>query len=134
MGRPLPGYRVALIDPWTGEQAWVRFASIPAARPLALMVEAIATTKNATPPEAMSTAIINIVQLASRDGDGYITYVGRTDDVFKARLTTACPPVRAGEHPDTASRDEAVAEAAVVPSPDPLRLALPKAYIVLAAG
>ena len=31
------------------------------------------------------------------------------------------------EHP-------AVAEAAVVPSPDPVRLAVPKAYVVLAAG
>ena len=29
---------------------------------------------------------------------------------------------------------EAVAEAAVVPAPDPLRLAVPKAYVVLAAG
>jgi acetyl-CoA synthetase len=29
---------------------------------------------------------------------------------------------------------EAVAEAAVVPAPDPVRLAVPKAYVVLAAG
>jgi acetyl-CoA synthetase len=68
--------------------------------------------------------------VASRDADGYITYVGRTDDVFKASDYRISPFELESvliEHP-------AVAEAAVVPSPDPTRLAVPKAYVVLAAG
>ena len=68
--------------------------------------------------------------VASRDEDGYITYVGRSDDVFKASDYRISPFELESvliEHP-------AVAEAAVVPSPDPVRLAVPKAYVVLAAG
>ena len=68
--------------------------------------------------------------VASRDEDGYITYVGRTDDVFKSSDFKVSPfEVESVllEHP-------AVAEAAVVPAPDPVRLAVPKAYVMLAAG
>ena len=68
--------------------------------------------------------------VASRDEDGYITYVGRTDDVFKASDYKVSPFELESvliEHP-------AVAEAAVVPAPDPVRLAVPKAYVVLVPG
>jgi acetyl-CoA synthetase len=68
--------------------------------------------------------------VASRDADGYITYIGRTDDVFKASDYKISPFELESvliEHP-------AVVEAAVVPAPDPTRLAVPKAYISLAAG
>ena len=68
--------------------------------------------------------------VASRDDDGYITYVGRSDDVFKASDYRISPFELESvliEHP-------AVAEAAVVPSPDPVRLAVPKAFVVLAPG
>ena len=68
--------------------------------------------------------------VATSDDDGYITYVGRTDDVFKASDYRISPFELESvliEHP-------AVAEAAVVPSPDPIRLAVPKAYVILASG
>ena len=68
--------------------------------------------------------------VAQRDADGTITYVGRTDDVFKASDYRISPFELESvliEHP-------AVVEAAVVPSPDPVRLAVPKAFVVLAAG
>jgi acetyl-CoA synthetase len=68
--------------------------------------------------------------MAGRDADGYITYIGRTDDVFKASDYKISPFELESvliEHP-------AVVEAAVVPAPDPTRLAVPKAYISLAAG
>ncbi|WP_165036758.1 AMP-binding enzyme, partial [Candidatus Protofrankia californiensis] len=68
--------------------------------------------------------------VASIDADGYITYIGRTDDVFKASDYKISPFELESvllEHP-------AVAEAAVVPAPDPVRLAVPKAYIALASG
>jgi acetyl-CoA synthetase len=68
--------------------------------------------------------------VASRDAEGYITYIGRTDDVFKASDYKISPFELESvliEHP-------AVTEAAVVPVPDPVRAAIPKAYIALAPG
>ena len=80
--------------------------------------------------EAMRGGYYHTGDVASRDADGYITYVGRTDDVFKASDYRISP----FELERVLIEHEAVAEAAVVPSPDPLRLAVPKAYVVLAAG
>ena len=80
--------------------------------------------------EAMRDGYYHTGDVAARDADGYITYVGRADDVFKASDYRISPFELESvliEHP-------AVAEAAVVPAPDPLRLAVPKAYVVLAAG
>ena len=68
--------------------------------------------------------------VASVDADGYITYVGRTDDVFKASDYKISP----FELESVLIEHVAVAEAAVVPSPDPVRLAVPKAYVALVAG
>jgi acetyl-CoA synthetase len=68
--------------------------------------------------------------VARRDAEGYITFVGRTDDVFKSSDYRISPFELESvliEHP-------AVAEAAVVPSPDAVRLSVPKAYVLLAAG
>jgi acetyl-CoA synthetase len=68
--------------------------------------------------------------VAARDARGYITYVGRADDVFKASDYRISPFELESvliEHP-------AVAEAAVVPSPDALKLAVPKAFVSLVAG
>ena len=65
--------------------------------------------------------------VAHRDDDGYITYVGRADDVFKSSDYRISPfEVESAliEHP-------LVAEAAVIPSPDAMRLSVPKAFCVL---
>ncbi|GAB3896886.1 hypothetical protein GCM10027612_52150 [Microbispora bryophytorum subsp. camponoti] len=79
---------------------------------------------------AMSGGLYHTGDVAVRDADGSITFVGRTDDVFKASDYKISPFELESvliEHP-------AVAEAAVVPAPDPIRLAVPKAYVVPAAG
>ncbi|HYZ23980.1 MAG TPA: AMP-binding protein, partial [Rhodopila sp.] len=68
--------------------------------------------------------------VAARSADGYYTYVGRADDVFKASDYRISP----FELESALIEHEAVAEAAVVPAPDPVRMAVPKAYVVLAAG
>ncbi|HVB67089.1 MAG TPA: AMP-dependent synthetase, partial [Acetobacteraceae bacterium] len=68
--------------------------------------------------------------VARSDTDGYFTYVGRADDVFKAADYRISP----FELESLLIEHAAVAEAAVVPAPDPVRTAVPKAYIALAAG
>jgi acetyl-CoA synthetase len=80
--------------------------------------------------EAMRGGYYHTGDVASQDDDGYITYVGRTDDVFKASDYRISP----FELESVLIEHAAVAEAAVVPAPDPLRLAVPKAYVLLAAG
>lgn len=129
MGRPIPGYPIVLVDPATGEKADEGEICIDLAqRPLGLMVGyAGDPERNA---EAMAGGYYHTGDVGSRDADGYITYVGRADDVFKASDYRISPFELESvliEHP-------AVAEAAIVPSPDPVRLAVPKAYVVLAAG
>src|SRR3954452_17333863 len=129
MGRPLPGYEIALVDPATGEPGDEGEICIDLSqRPAALMTGyRDDAERNA---EAMAGGYYHTVDVASRDADGYITYVGRTDDVFNASDYRISP----FELESVLIEHDAVAEAAVVPSPDPLRLAVPKAYVVLAAG
>ncbi len=129
MGRPMPGYLVELLDP-EGEPAQEGEICIALGvdRPVGLMVG------YADDPEKTSAVMrdgyYHTGDVGMRDGDGYITYVGRADDVFKASGYRISPFELESvliEHP-------AVAEAAVVPSPDELRGFVPKAYVILAPG
>jgi acetyl-CoA synthetase len=129
MGRPLPGYRVALIDPQTDQPADEGEICLDlSSRPLGLMLGYRDDPEKTA--EVMRLGYYHTGDVASRDADGYITYVGRADDVFKASDYRISP----FELESVLIEHEAVAEAAVVPSPDPVRLAVPKAYIVLASG
>ena len=129
MGRPLPGYKIALLDADSkpsveGEVALVMGEH----RPIGLMVGYAGDA--AKTAEVMRDGHYRTGDVASIDDEGYITYVGRADDVFKASDYRISPFELESvliEHP-------AVAEAAVVPSPDPLRLAVPKAFVILVAG
>jgi acetyl-CoA synthetase len=137
MGRPLPGYDVVLVDPAGGAvsgegaadgEICLRLDSPVLGRPLGLMVGYRDDPERTA--EATSGGAYHTGDVASRDEQGYITYIGRADDVFKASDYRISPFELESvlvEHP-------AVAEAAVVPSPDPLRLAVPKAFVVLATG
>ncbi|MDX6231145.1 MAG: acetyl-CoA synthetase [Nocardioidaceae bacterium] len=132
MGRPLPGVPVVLVDPLTGSVVeGVGEGEIGldlANRPLTLMTGYRGDAQRNA--EAMADGYYHTGDVASRDEDGYITYIGRTDDVFKASDYKVSPFELESvliEHP-------AVAEAAVVPAPDPVRLAVPKAYIALVPG
>jgi len=129
MGRPVPGYRVALIDPLTGEPAEEGEICLELEpRPLGLMTGYHGDAELTA--EAMAGGYYHTGDIGSRDAGGYITYVGRTDDVFKASDYRISP----FELESVLIEHEAVVEAAVVPSPDALRLSVPKAYIVLAEG
>ena len=129
MGRPLPGVPVVLVDPLTGQLAEEGEICLDLAqRPLSLMTGYQGDAeRNAV---AMAGGYYHTGDIASRDDEGYITYVGRTDDVFKASDYKISP----FELESVLLQHAAVAEAAVVPAPDPIRLAVPKAYVTLAAG
>jgi acetyl-CoA synthetase len=129
MGRPLPGYTIALIDPATGEEGDEGEVCIDLSeRPAALMVGYFGDAE--LNDAAMAGGFYHTGDMATKDADGYITFVGRTDDVFKASDYRISP----FELESVLLEHAAVAEAAVVPAPDPVRLAVPKAYVTLAAG
>ncbi len=127
MGRPAPGYRVRLLDADGAEQPEGEICLALDPPPLGLM-QGYQGDDGAILPLAGDA--YHTGDVAMRDLDGYFTYVGRADDVFKAsdyRISPFELESALIEHP-------AVAEAAVVPSPDPLRLAIPKAFVALAAN
>lgn len=129
MGRPLPGFDVALLDPVTGQEAQEGEICLSLSpRPTGLMT-GYADDEQRT-AEVMVDGYYHTGDVGACDEDGYITYVGRTDDVFKASDYRISP----FELESALLEHEAIAEAAVVPAPDPIRLAVPKAYVVLAAG
>lgn len=129
MGLPLPGVPIVLIDPLTGQPADEGEICVDLARrPMSLMSGYLGDDERNA--EAMADSLYHTGDVASRDEDGYIFYIGRTDDVFKASDYKISPFELESvliEHP-------AVAEAAIVPAPDELRLAVPKAYVALAPG
>jgi acetyl-CoA synthetase len=128
MGRPLPGYRVALLDD-AGQEAdegEISLALDP--RPMGLMDGYLDDESRSS--EAFRNGWYHTGDVARRDADGYITYVGRADDVFKSsdyRISPFELESALVEHPG-------VAEAAVVPAPDPVRLGVPKAFVMLRPG
>ncbi|MFD4414520.1 AMP-binding protein [Streptomyces sp. NPDC058475] len=130
MGRPSPGFRVELLDPVSGAPGATEgeIALDLSEKPVGLMTGYHGDADRTA--EAMAGGYYRTGDIGSRDADGYITYVGRADDVFKASDYKISP----FELESALLEHEAVAEAAVVPAPDELRLAVPKAYIVLAAG
>ncbi|GAA1705012.1 AMP-binding protein [Microbacterium sediminicola] len=130
MGHPLPGVEVVLIDPVTGEVAEEGEICLPTTpvRPLNLTPGYIGEPDRTAKVE--HDGFYHTSDVAVRDADGYLTFVGRTDDVFKASDFKVSPFEVESillEHP-------AVAEAGVVGAPDPLRLNVVKAYVHLASG
>ncbi len=127
MGRPLPGYRVKLLDDDGREQDEAEICLALDPRPVGLMQGYQEEDGSITPIEGNAYRTGDV---AMKDADGYFTYVGRADDVFKASDYRISP----FELESVLIEHDAVAEAAVVPSPDPQRLAVPKAFIAVAPG
>lgn len=128
MGRPLPGYRVALLDGDGRETSEGEIALHLSPRPRGLMMGYLDDVERNA--EAMAGGFYRTGDEALRDEAGYFHYVGRGDDVFKSSDYRISPFELESvliEHP-------AVAEVAIVPSPDPVRLAVPKAFVALAPG
>ena len=124
----MPGYRVVLLDPDGNEADEGEISLSLDPRPLGLMIGY--TDDPERTAEVTRGGYYRTGDVASRDADGYITYVGRADDVFKASDYRISP----FELESVLIEHDAVGEAAVVPSPDPLRLAVPKAVVTLVQG
>jgi acetyl-CoA synthetase len=128
MGQPLPGYRVEITDldghiTKEGEVTLV----LGADRPAGLMQGYQGEDGQLAGADG---AIYRSGDVVFADDEGYLTFVGRSDDVFKSSDYRISP----FELESVLLEHEQVAEAAVVPSPDPIRLAVPKAYVLLIAG
>jgi acetyl-CoA synthetase len=126
MGKPLPGYDVVMLDKDGNETDEGEIALRLSPRPVGLMHGYI----DGGSPAAMAGGYYRTGDEARRDDDGYIHFVGRGDDVFKSSDYRISP----FELESVMLECELVAEAAVVPSPDPLRFTVPKAFVVLKPG
>jgi acetyl-CoA synthetase len=130
IGRPYPGHRVACIDQ-AGNEVPVGESGEIAAWGDGDPVFFLEYWKN---PEATkkkySGRWCRTGDLAKRDEDGDFWYQGRADDVFKSAGYRIGP----SEIENCLVKHPAVANAAVVGSPDPERTHIVKAFIVLAAG
>ncbi|WP_407160076.1 AMP-binding protein [Bradyrhizobium sp. STM 3557] len=128
MGRPLPGYRIEItdIDGNVTKEGEVTLV-LGADRPAGLMQGYQGDDGKLSGTDGARYRSGDVV---FADDDGYLTFVGRSDDVFKSSDYRISP----FELESVLLEHEAVAEAAVVPSPDPIRLAIPKAYVLLTSG
>jgi len=128
MGRPLPGYRIEItdIDGNVTKEGEVTLV-LGADRPAGLMQGYQGDDGKLSGTDGPRYRSGDVV---FADDDGYLTFVGRSDDVFKSSDYRISP----FELESVLLEHEAVAEAAVVPSPDPIRLAIPKAYVLLTSG
>ncbi|WP_246836283.1 AMP-binding protein [Nesterenkonia sp. NBAIMH1] len=131
MGRPLPGYEVVIVDPQSGEASDEGELCLRAEReqspdrPAGLFKAYFGDEERTS--EAFRDGVYHTGDVVRREESGVLTYVGRSDDVFKSSDYRISPFELESvlvEHP-------AVAEAAVVPSPDALRLSVPKAFVSL---
>jgi acetyl-CoA synthetase len=128
MGRPLPGYGVQVTDSdgqitKEGEVTLV----LGADRPAGLMQGYQGDDGKLSGADG---DLYRSGDVVFADDEGYLTFVGRSDDVFKSSDYRISP----FELESVLLEHESVAEAAVVPSPDPIRLAIPKAYVLLVSG
>jgi acetyl-CoA synthetase len=128
MGKPLPGYRIDLLDAdgHAGDEGEIAIRLHP--RPLPLMAGYLDNRQ--TSAKLLGGSHYRTSDVATRDAGGTFWYVGRADDVFKSSDYRISP----FELESALIEHESVAEAAVVPSPDPIRLSVPKAYVVLKPG
>ncbi|MBP1326824.1 acetyl-CoA synthetase [Leucobacter exalbidus] len=132
MGRALPGVDIALIDPLTGAETsegeiCLRMGE-PGSRPVNLMTGYLGNPE--ATDQAIQGGLFHTGDVAVQSEDGVLTFVGRTDDIFKSSDFKVSP----FEVESALLEHDLVAEAAVVGAPDDTKLNITKAYVALAAG
>lgn len=124
MGRPLPGYEIVLLDSEGHEAAEGEISLRLEPRPIGLMSGYYTEEDDILPLEGK---VYRTGDIGVRGTDGYLTFIGRADDVFKSsdyRISPFELESALVQHPD-------VMECAVVPAPDAIRLSVPKAFVTL---
>ncbi|WP_163267009.1 AMP-binding protein [Chelativorans alearense] len=126
IGLPVPGHRVAVIDGEGQPVARGEVGQVAVRRPDPVMFLEYWRNEEATRQKFigdwMTTGDQGLV-----DEDGYFHFVGRDDDV----ITSAGYRIGPTEIEDCLTGHPAVALAAAVGKPDPLRTEIVKAYVVL---
>jgi acetyl-CoA synthetase len=129
IGKPIPGHVVAVIDNHGQPVKPGELGQIAVQRPDPVMFLEYwgkpAATRDKFIGDWMTTGDQGVV-----DEEGYITFIGRDDDV----ITSAGFRIGPGEIEDCLIRHPAVALAAVVGKPDPIRTEIVKAFVVLKKG
>ena len=128
VGKPSPGHRVVLLDADGKESDDGEIAVKSHPKPTSLMVGYMDDEERTK--QCFAGGYYRTGDVARRDADGYFTYIGRADDVFKSSDYRLSP----FELESALIEHECVAEAAVVPSPDAIRWNVPKAFITLKPG
>lgn len=128
VGKASPGHRIVLLDVDGNESDDGEIAVVSNPKPLSLM-EGYTDDEERT-AKCFAGGYYRSGDVAHRDADGYFTYIGRADDVFKSSDYRLSP----FELESALIEHSCVAEAAVVPSPDAIRWNVPKAFITLRPG
>jgi len=128
VGKPSPGHHVVLLDAEGNEASDGEIAIKCDPRPISIMPGYMGDDERTA--KCFAGGYYRTGDVAHRDEDGYYTYVGRADDVFKSSDYRLSP----FELESALIEHAAIAEAAVVPSPDPIRWTVPKAFIICKPG
>ena len=127
MGRAMPGFTISLRDADGREcRDGEITVTLGAQRPVGLM-QGYGKESGIEP---IAGEFYKTGDTAVLDENGVFTYIGRADDVFKSSDYRISP----FELESILIEHDAVAEAGVVPSPDSLRLSVPKAFVSLRPG
>ena len=129
MGRAIPGHRVAIVDPAGNELPAGRIGAIAVRRPDPVMFLGYWNDPQATAAKFSGDWLLT-GDGGRVDDDGYFWFFGRDDDV----ITSAGYRIGPGEIEECLMRHPAVAMAAAIGVPDPVRTEVVKAYVVLRDG
>ena len=129
MGKPIPGHEVAIVDADGNPVPAGETGAIAVRRGDPVMFLRYWNKQEATRDKYAGDWMLT-GDLGRCDADGYLHYVGRDDDV----ITSAGYRIGPGEIEDCLMTHPAVALAAAIGVPDPLRTQAVKACVVLADG
>ena len=129
IGRAVPGHEVAIVDDAGRDVPDGAIGNIAVRRPDPVMFLGYWNNGEATRNKFVGDALLT-GDLGRRDGEGYIWFVGRNDDV----ITSGGYRIGPGEIEDCLLRHPAVAMAGVIGAPDPIRTEIVKAFIVTKPG
>lgn len=129
MGRPVPGHEIDLLDPEGRPVPAGETGEISIRRPVPGMFLRYWNDEKATREKFRGDWLLTS-DLGRKDEDGYFWYVGRKDDVISSGAYRIGP----GEIEACLLGHRAVALAAAVGSPDPIRGEVVKAFVQLREG